>query len=367
VCSNAGASSGSYLDRLPLELIISIFGHTEWRDVVHLRMVCSSFRGLVDAHEHVIASTILGFAGSNMELLSELFPSPRSRHPSHDGARRPTLQYVHSLEKRHTTCSKLAYYLSRRAVTPLYERHEKSIAPLSLTRKEKKDVEHHKELAVGAIQRRLVRQLYHVEQFLLNTRLHFSAALTSLAAEDAAGAAPTADLLKEVYHGVQADIIKSWSNSVLMSTHHAFHFLVNSIRLAMSPDPPHNKGDDTVLIMLRCSCPLQRCNEFLAADVPSAPGKLRRQFMIDMEDEKEQVEMLTNVVFGAGDRKAGRRRGSGLSRDLGWELKIREVWFDVAKDELRRRGLERHRTDGLFLLPEVQGEVMVGCPGCQAV
>ncbi|KAA8912761.1 hypothetical protein FN846DRAFT_932653 [Sphaerosporella brunnea] len=328
-------------------------------------MVCTSFRGMVDTHEHVIASRILRHCGRNMELLSELFPSPKSRNPGHEGQRRPTLQYIHSLEKRDRTCSELAHHLSRRAVAPIYERHEKSLAaPMNLTRREKKEMEAHKERAIRGIQRKLAKQLYYVEQFLLNTRLHFSAALTSLAVEDAAGAPPTVDLLMEVYHGVQDGIIKAMPDNVLMSTHHAFHFLVNSIRLAMSPDPPHNMGDDTVLIMLRCASPLQRCNEFLAADVPSAPSKLRRQFMADMVGEKEQVEMLTNVVFGASDRKAGKRRGSGLAKDLGWELKIREIWFDVARNELRRRSLERHRADGLFLFPEVQGEVMVGCPGC---
>jgi hypothetical protein len=329
-------------------------------------MVSSSFRALVDANEHIIAYRILRHSGRNMELLAELFPSPKSRNPNHEGQRRPTLQYIHSLEKRHNICNDLAYYLGRRAVNPVYERHEKSLAPLTLSRKEKKEVEQYKERAIERIQRRLVRQLYYVEQFLLNTRLHFSAALTSLAAEDVVGAPPSVTLLMEVYHGVQDGIVKAMPDNVLVSTHHAFHFLVNSIRLAMSPEPPHNKGDDTVLIMLRCSTPLQRCSEFLAADVPSAPGKLRRQFMLDMEDEKEQVDMLPNVVFGSGDRKAARRR-SGLPRDLGWEVKIREIWFNVARNELRRRGLERHRADGLFLLPEVQGEVMVGCPGCQTV
>ena len=87
--------------------------------------------------------------------------------------------------------------------------------------------------------------------------------------------------------------------------------------------------------------------------------------MKDMQEEKEKAALLTNFVFGGGERKAGKRRGSNLSEDLGWKPKVVEVWFEIARNELKKRRLEQHQTDGLYEFPGVQGEVMVGCPGCR--
>ncbi|KAF8251866.1 hypothetical protein K440DRAFT_612203, partial [Wilcoxina mikolae CBS 423.85] len=325
--SRSDVLSGSYLDRLPLELIISIFSHCEWRDVVSCRSVCRGFKDLVDTHEHGIVETMLKrLEGTNISLLSRLFPPPKSRLPSHGGARRPTLQYINTLEKRHITCSELAFFLAKDAVTPLFKNGSANLS--------RRDIDKHKEHAVRVIQRRLVRQMYHVEHFLVNTRLQLSAALTSLAAENNSDTPPTNALLAQIYREVQAAIIAMWPDTALISTHHAFHFLVNTIRLALSPDPPHNTNDDTVCIILRCPSPLQRCLEFFHADTPSAPSRLRRQFMIDMQDEKEKADLLAHVVFGGLDRKAGKRRGTGSAGESSWNPRVSEVWFEVARCEL---------------------------------
>ncbi|KAI5853384.1 hypothetical protein BZA05DRAFT_336742 [Tricharina praecox] len=343
--SVCGATSGSYLDRLPLELIISIFGYTEWRDVVRLRMVCSAFKGLVDAHEHVIVGTMIRFGGADMTLLTQLFLPPKARDPQQ--GRKPNLMYLHSLERRNRTCSDLAYSLASRA--------------------DKKDFETRKEQAIEHIQRRLLRQLYYVEHFLINTRLYLSSNLVTVARENThADGPPTAAMLTQIYREVQESIVTTWSDGAIISTHHAFHFLVNTVRLSLSPEPPHNTNDDTVSVMLRCTNPLQRCSEFFAADSPGSPSRLRKKFMMDMQDEKEKAELLASVVFG-GDRKVGKRRASGMVKDLPWAPRMGEVWFEVARNELRKRGLEQHAADGLFRFPEVQGEVMIGCPGCQVV
>jgi len=295
--------------------------------------------------------------GTNISLLSRLFPPPKSRLPSHGGARRPTLQYIQTLEKRHITCRELAFVLANIAVTPLFKNWNANLS--------RRDIDHRKEHAIDKIRHSLVRQMYHVDHFLVNTRLRLSAALTSLAAENNSDTPPTNALLAQIYREVQAGIIATWPDTALISTHHAFHFLVNTIRLAISPDPPHNTNDDTVCIMLRCPCPLQRCLEFFAADTPSAPSRLRRQFMIDMQEEKEKAGVLEHIVFGGPDKKTGKRRGTGSVKEPSWNPRVSEVWFEVAKCELRKRGLEQHLADGIFRFSP--GEVMVGCPECQTI
>ena len=329
--------------------------------MVRLRMVCSAFKNLVDAHEHVIVGTMIRVGGVDMALLTQLFLPPKARDPQL--GRKPNLMYLHSLERRHKACSELAYNLAGRAVTPLFNRLKDSVPH----RKDKRDVEARKEQAIEHIQQRLLRQLYFVEHFLVNTRLYLSSDLVSVARENThADGPPTAAMLTQIYREVQEAIITTWSDGAIIRTHHAFHFLVNTVRLALSPEPPYNTNDEMVSVMLRCTSPLQRCNEFFAADSPGSPSRLRKKFMTDLQDEKEKTELLTSVVFG-GDRKVGKRRASGMVKDLPWTPRMGEVWFEVARNELRKRGLEQHAADGLFRFPEVQGEVMVGCPGCQVV
>lgn len=323
--------------------------------MTRLRTVCRAFKDLIDTHEHVIVAAMLSnHRGTNIALLSELFPPPRTRTTGNP--RRPTLHYIYSLETRHGVCADLAHNLAKRAIATLFDNK----ASNTLSRKER-DVK--RERAMRTIQRRLVLQLYHVEHFLVNTRLHFSRSLTSMAVEGG-GEGPPPDLLAQMYREVQIAIINQWPDSVLLSTHHAFHFLVNTIRLAISPEPPHNTNDDIVSVMLRCPTPLQRCNEFFAADTPSTSGRLRRQFMLDMQDEKVRTELLANLLFEDGI-KTGKRRGSSLYKGPSWTPRMGEVWFESARNGLRARGLERHRADGMYYFPEVQGEVMVGCPDCQ--
>jgi hypothetical protein len=94
--------------------------------------------------------------------------------------------------------------------------------------------------------------------------------------------------------------------------------------------------------------------------------------MLDMEGEKEKAALLVNVVYNTNGSDArgggggGRRRRSGTTTQSQWNPRMGEVWFEIAKKELRRRGLGRHWPDGTYSFPEVGGEVMVGCPDCIA-
>lgn len=146
--------TGSYLDRLPAELVVEILASSEWRDLLSLRRVSHAFKDLVDAHEHVIVSKMLA-PGTHIGLLSTLFSPPKARGDA-DGIRRPTLKYIHGLEKRHVICSELAFYLASREIGPMFSRQG---GMPSLTRKEKKDPEGKRNQAISAVRRILTTQL----------------------------------------------------------------------------------------------------------------------------------------------------------------------------------------------------------------
>jgi len=168
--------------------------------------------------------------------------------------------------------------------------------------------------------------------------------------------------LNSAYLSIQSNIITTFDNQTLISTHHALHFLVNSIRLSMSPEPPHKQNDELVAIILRCQMPLNRCVEFFAADCPGAPRGLRKQFMQDMEGERMDAE----IKFGGG--AVLRRSSSGHSREASrrkWSPKVTEVWFEAAKVALAERGLQEHKPDGVYFFPECSQELLIGCPGCK--
>lgn len=133
---------------------------------MQLRRVSRAFKELIDAHEHVIVSNWLN-PGSYLTLLSQLFYPPRSR--MQDGGRRPTVQYFYGLERRHVTCSQLAYYLCDKALTPMFK------SEFTLDRRTKKETEVKKEQAIRAVQRRLTKQLYYFFNYPVLSLCRFKA------------------------------------------------------------------------------------------------------------------------------------------------------------------------------------------------
>ncbi|RPA99778.1 hypothetical protein L873DRAFT_1737855 [Choiromyces venosus 120613-1] len=348
----SGVLTGSYFDYLPVELIINICCETDWRAVTRLRLVSCAFKDLVDANESTIATRWM-VPGSYLALLSQLFYPPRSK--SGDGVRRPTIQYFYGLEKRHNTCSQLAYYLCDKAIAPMYR------TQFTINRKDREEAKLKKDQAIRTVQRKLTKQLYFVLHFLTYSRLRLEANKAALAAENSDEPLTPSDL-NSAYLSIQSSIISTFDNQTLISTHHALHFLVNSIRLSMSPEPPHKQNDELVAIILRCHMPLNRCVEFFAADCPGAPWGLKKQFMQDMEEERADAE---NKFGGAA---ALRRSSSGHSREASrrkWSPKVTEVWFEAAKVALAQRGLQEHKPDGVYFFPECSQELLIGCPGCK--
>ncbi|CUS06970.1 unnamed protein product [Tuber aestivum] len=335
------ALTGSYFDYLPVELIIDICCQTDWRDVTRLRLVSRAFKEFVDANESTIAVRWM-VPGSYLALLSQLFYPPKSRVG--DGVRRPTIQYFCGLEKRHITCSQLAYYLCDKAVAPMYGTR------FTINWKDREEAKLKKDQAI--------RTVLH---FLTYSRLRLEANKAAMAAENSDELLTLNDL-NSAYLGIQSNILTTFDNQTLISTHHALHFLVNSIRLSMSPEPPHKQNDELVAIILRCPIPLNRCVEFFAADCPGAPRGLRKQFMQDMEGERADAE----IRFGGGT--APRRSSSGHSREASrrkWSPRVSEVWFEAARIALAERGLQEHKPDGVYFFPECSQELLIGCPGCK--
>ncbi|KAI5816738.1 hypothetical protein BZA77DRAFT_53890 [Pyronema omphalodes] len=363
--SSTSYSNGSrYLDQLPLELLIGIFSYCSLSDIVHLRLCCRNFNNLITLHESPIVSSLITKSRPSLSLLSHLFPPPKQAN-----VRKPTLHYLHSLQQRHVTSATLAHHLAEAAVGPLFSIKPRNTISSSTSLNAGSS---ERAAAIATLEAHLITQLYHVDHFLTHSRLQLSAVITRLLASNSAS--PTHQLLSSTYREVQAALISRWPDSALISTHHAFHFLVNTIRLKISPDPPHNTNDETVCTMLRCTAPLRRFNEFFMADTPSAPGRLRRQFMTDMQVEKEKAGWMVDFVFGGiagtdpsmgnGARAGGRRRSTmHREREPTWSPRVGEVWFEVARAELKKRGLEKHEPDGRFRWQ--QGEVVVGCPECR--
>lgn len=91
--------------------------------------------------------------GSYLALLSQLFYPPKSK--TGDGVRRPTIQYFYGLEKRHITCSQLAYYLCDKAVAPMYR------TQFTINWKDREETKLKKDQAIRTAQRRLTKQLYY--------------------------------------------------------------------------------------------------------------------------------------------------------------------------------------------------------------
>lgn len=337
--------SGSYLDTLPLELILEIFTYTSQHDVAALRRVCSGFNALISAHEPAIAAGLLA-ANADLRCLAQYFPPPFERGTK---TRRRSLAWVNTLAQRQQLCSALAYHLAGRSMESFYGVPPPPLGPTSLFRVAK--LPGMVQVAVDIVQRRLMRQLYGVLHFLAFTQLRFQATIAMLAAESGDYMdRPNLDALRATFRDVQRVLIQDLGDKELVSRHHAFTFLVNSIRIALSPEPPHNVNDELVGVLLRCKAPLAACVRFFDADRPNASRKLSKLFMQEMQTEREEL-----------------RARLDLKKGVEWRPRIGEVWFEIAREELKKRGLQRHRCDGMFVLPGTQKKFVIGCPDCEEV
>ncbi|KAI5779420.1 hypothetical protein DFH27DRAFT_489207 [Peziza echinospora] len=132
------------------------------------------------------------------------------------------------------------------------------------------------------------------------------------------------DALLQEYISIQRTIFTNLSSADLIATHHCMTFLVNSIRLSLSPEPPHNQNDILVTTLLRSHAGLERILAYFQADsVGTRNGgrQLRRAFMQSMQRDREEAESKSPISFGGG----------------GYRPKVKETWFLVATEEMERR------------------------------
>ena len=126
-------------------------------------------------------------------------------------------------------------------------------------------------------------------------------------------------------------------------------FLVNTIRLSLSPEPPHNQNDIVVTTLLRSFNSLNRILEYFLADSSGSRNggrHLRKNFMTSMQREMEEAELRSPITWGDSNRP-----------------RVKETWFEVANEEMERRGLRGHEPE----LYNFNGgpSVRVGCQMCR--
>ncbi|KAF3921116.1 hypothetical protein AA313_de0210418 [Arthrobotrys entomopaga] len=157
----------------------------------------------------------------------------------------------------------------------------------------------------------------------------------------------------ELFRAFQISILGNFSDGILIQTHHTMHLLVKQIRLSVCPNPPHQKNDPWISMLLHKSG-LRRITEFFAADMPYASHSIRKAFARAMQKDFDELEKIT-VSLSPG----------GIDDDRDVPPPIREIWFDAAQEVMKKRELEPHRMEGLAI--GMFGGIVVNdlmCTGC---
>lgn len=329
--------TSTYFDILPVELQVNIFRHCSYYDLLNLRRTSHAFKSLIDVNESSIVREMVELC--EFHELSKLFPPPKQKVAPDRMRAFYSLKYIYFLSTSHTLCSELAYHLAERAINPTLE---------TFLRRERKEFAN---TAIRTIQASLTTQLYYVYYFLYFTHLRLDSARATLALDYTSHLLLTEPTtLLTTYLNIQREIITTLPSSVLITIHHGMTFLVNTMRLSLSPEPPHNHNDVLVCSLLRSHMALNRIHEYFLADSGTTRNggrNLRKAFMEKMQREKEVAELRSPISFGGQD----------------YQPKVKETWFQVAKEEMERRRLAGHQPELYTFrgLPSVR----LGCQLCR--
>ncbi|PGH00419.1 hypothetical protein GX51_05827 [Blastomyces parvus] len=363
--------TSSCWDRLPAEILISIFGRCGLQDVGNLRLASRAFSTLIDAHERAISREYLRLRrhGSlpspihelkaytrdpedDVILLSDLFPPPKVENSAQYAY---SFRYLWSLRRRQEVCSKLAYYLAE-SVLERYLRdptHKTAFAS-------KRDLQACHEGGTAQLQFKLTPLMFYT-LFFLETYAQARAELQSkLYATYKAGRLPVAiqpiDRTR-MFRDLQAKIVSSppFTNTpTLVSTHHCIRLLVTYLQFALSPEPPFHMPCDPWISMLLTTSGLGRIAEFFAAEKGRGNNQrsMRKEFMRNMQADWDasRNDERASMVYGRGEES--RRPPS-----------VQEIWFEAATSEMKKRGVLPHRTDDWMLLREGM-KISIGCQHC---
>ncbi|KAF8472038.1 hypothetical protein BDZ91DRAFT_717070 [Kalaharituber pfeilii] len=340
--NNRRSYTATFFDLLAPELQVSIFSHCSYHDLLNLRRTSRAFKELIDVNEFNIVKAMVPVC--EYSELGKLFPPPRIKLGSSQEKPLYSLNYIRTLYCIHQLCEQLAYHLAQREIMPAME---------SFRRKEKKG---YGGMLIRTVQAALIPQLYYVYYFFHNLQRRIASARFALLHQHRSKllqGRPTAEpiILLPTYLQIQREFLSALPSKTLVTTHHCMTFLVNTIRVSVSPDPPHNQNDALVCTLLRCTSAFLRMIDYFDADsgAPSARGGgrgLRKTFMQTMQREKEVAEQQGPIMFGGP----------------GYVPKIKETWFMAAKEELERRGLRGHEPE-VYMFKGVR-EVRLGCQLC---
>ncbi|RPB21958.1 hypothetical protein L211DRAFT_827589 [Terfezia boudieri ATCC MYA-4762] len=318
--------TSTYFDILPVELQVNIFRHCSYYDLLNLRRTSHAFKSLIDVNESSIVREMVELC--EFHELSKLFPPPKQKVAPDRMRAFYSLKYIYFLSTSHTLCSELAYHLAERAINPTLE---------TFLRRERKEL--------------TLFNRYYVYYFLYFTHLRLDSARATLALDYTSHLLLTEPTtLLTTYLNIQREIITTLPSSVLITIHHGMTFLVNTMRLSLSPEPPHNHNDVLVCSLLRSHMALNRIHEYFLADSGTTRNggrNLRKAFMEKMQREKEVAELRSPISFGGQD----------------YQPKVKETWFQVAKEEMERRRLAGHQPELYTFrgLPSVR----LGCQLCR--
>lgn len=192
---------------------------------------------------------------------------------------------------------------------------------------------------------------YYVYYFIYFAHLRLDSARATLALDYTSHLLLTEpSTLLTTYLNIQREIVSTLPSSVLITIHHGMTFLINTMRLSLSPEPPHNHNDVLVCSLLRSHIALNRILEYFLADSGTTRNggrNLRKSFMEKMQREKEEADLRSPINFGGQD----------------YLPKVKETWFQVAKEEMEKRKLGGHQPE-LYTFRGIPS-VRLGCQLCR--
>ncbi|KAL1986093.1 hypothetical protein VTN96DRAFT_6990 [Rasamsonia emersonii] len=365
--------TSSSWDLLPVELQVKIFAQCSVWDLLPLRLVCRAFYEVLTVHEHSIARQYLqrrrhGTLPSTISnertytrnpeddvvLLSDLFPPGKSAKGGH----LYTFRYLHSLRRRQQLCGRLCYYLADRVMDRFMHTEHMLVKSMFPSKTERNLLFNR---GVASLQFNLIPLMYCTLFFLETYAFARKEHLNSLLQDYEAGRLPVPiplNIRSAMYRELQARILRSppfTDTSTLIATHHCMHLLVSYIRHTMPPDE-WAPSDSRWISALLTASGFGRIVEFFSAEIGDGGNQRaqRRDFMHNFHNDlmiNERDEMNPLIY---------ERPPDGILH----HQSIREVWFDVASQELRARNAIPHDAENFSVWNGIP--VLVGCEDCRA-
>lgn len=164
-----------------------------------------------------------------------------------------------------------------------------------------------------------------------------------------------------MYRALQAKILQSppfTDTSTLISTHHCMQLLVSYLRHTVPPDEQTGGAlDDSWIGSLLTISPFARIVEFFSAEIGDGGNQRaqRRDFMHNFHHDLmiNERDERNSLIFDFGTDTNGHHHSTG----------IRDIWFDVAREELSARRAVPHDIESIWVWNGVP--ILFGCQDCR--